>query len=231
MCLSLITGCASAPAVYGQRARFSPAFHGYVMAAHDGSDDPGRDEAVLLLRDPVSGKKLQCRDEVLTWRELHEDLALDELRDDRAGIVAGVTASLLFGPVAAMQPAGALAVVEGLYTTGSLYNLLRSESAPELVAAGIRLHERKRYPQASLCIEHALAKDGSIGVESTALYFLGLAYKEQGKEERAAMALEAFLDRAAVRDVDGYRNAEAALKALGVERKACASKEPVDLHW
>ena len=231
ICLSMITGCASAPAVYGQRARFSPAYQGYVMAAHDGSDDPGREDAVLLLRDPVSGKKLRCREEVVEWRELHEDLALDELRDHRAGIAAGVAASLIFGPVAALQPVGSLAVVEGLYTTGGLYNLLRSESAPELVAAGIRLYDRKRYPQSSLCFEHALAKDGSIGVESTALYFLGLAYKEQGKQDRATMALTEFLEKAAVRDADGYRGAEAALTALGAPREPCASTEPVDLHW
>lgn len=231
VCLFMNAGCASAPAVYGERARFSPAFQGYVMAANDGSDDPGKDDTVLLLRDPVSGDKLRCREHVLEWRELHEDLARDEMHDHRAAIAVGVTSSVIFGPLAALQPLGSVAVLEGAWATHAFYELLRSESAPELVAAGARLYDRKRYPQSSLCIEHALAKDSSVGVGSKALYFLGLSYMEQGKRGRAAKALTAFLDRAAVRDVDGYREAEAALKALGAPREACASTEPVELHW
>lgn len=41
LCLSALVGCASPPAIYGERARFSPAFRGYVMASNNGSDDPG----------------------------------------------------------------------------------------------------------------------------------------------------------------------------------------------
>ena len=60
--LSAIAGCASAPTVYGERARFSPAFQGYVMARNNGSDDPdmhmylrelSRSARVTLLHDPT----------------------------------------------------------------------------------------------------------------------------------------------------------------------------------
>lgn len=231
LCVAATVGCASAPAVYGDRARFSPAFQGYVMASNDGSDDPGKDDTVLLLRDPVTGKKLRCREDVLEWRELHEDIALDRMHDHRAAIAAGVTTSVIFAPIVALQPLGGLTVLEAMYTTGSLYDLLRTESPEELVAAAIHLHGRKRFPQSSLLIEHALAKDSSMGTTSNAYYYLGLSYAEQGKRARAGVALTAFVDRAAVRDVDGYRKAEATLKSLGIRRRPCASTEPVDLLW
>lgn len=231
LCLSATLGCASAPAVYGERARFSPAFRGYVMAANGGSDDPAEDETVLLLRDPVTGNKLRCREDVLEWRELHEDLALDQMHDHRAAIAAGVTASVVFGPIVALQPLGGLGFMEAMSAADSLYGLLRTKSAPELVAAAVRLHERKRFPQSSLFIEHALAKDSSVGVLSKAYYYLGLSYAEQGKDERAEIALAAYVDRAAVRDVDSYREAEAALRSLGAAPRECASTGPVDLHW
>lgn len=231
LCLSALVGCASPSAIYGERARFSPAFRGYVMASHDGSDDPGGDDTVLLLRDPVTGHKLRCREDVLEWRELHEDIALDAMHDHRAAIAAVVTTSVVFGPVAALQPLGGLTVLEALYTTGALYDLLGTKSAPELLAAAIHLHDRGRFPQSSVLIERALAKDSSLGVTSKALYYLGLSYAEQGKRARAGLALEAFVDRAAVRDVDGYRKAESTLRSLGVRRRPCASTEPVDLRW
>lgn len=231
LCLPMTVGCASAPAVYGDRARFSPAFQGYVMASNDGSDDPGRDDTVLLLRDPVTGKKLRCREEVLEWRELHEDIAEDQIHDDRAAIAASITTSVVLGPVAALQPLGSLVVVEAMWTAGLLYDQLRTKSGVELLATGIQLHERERYSQSSLLIEHALAKDSSVGVFHKAFYYLGLSYAEQGKRARAGTALTAYLDRAAVRDVDSYRKAEGVLKSLGVAREPCASTEPVDLRW
>lgn len=231
LCLLATVGCASASSVYGERARFSPAFRGYVMAANDGSDDPAADDTVLLLRDPVTGKKLRCREDVLEWRELHEDLALDEMRDHRAAIAASVTTSVIFGPVIALHPLGGLTVMEAMYSAEGLYNLLRTKSAPELVEAGLRLYARERFPQSSLVLEHALAKDGSIGTRSVAFLYLGLAYAEQGKRSRAGVALTEYLDRAAVRDVDSYRKAEITLQSLGVRRRPCASTEPVDLHW
>ncbi len=230
-CLSAVFGCASTSAVYGERARFSPAFQGYVMASNDGSDDPGKEDKVLLLRDPVTGNKLRCREDVLEWRELYEDTAVDQLHDHRAAIAAGVTAGAIFGPLLAVQPVGGLLLWEGLTATQDLYELFRSDDAAKLLAAGIHLYDRKRYPQASLFIERALAKDGDMGTSQKAYYYLGLAYVEQGKHKRARTALSAFMDRAAVRNVDDYRKAESTLKALGVVRKACGSMEPVELYW
>ena len=151
----LSTGCATASSEFGTRARFSPAFQGYVMAADQGSDDPGAQEKVLVLRDPLTGNKLRCREEVVAWRELHEDLAEDRVRDDKA----------------------ALAVLDKAY------------------------------------------------------FYLGLSYYVVGRRDRARLALSMFVDRALVRDVEAYRTSEGVLRALGVPRAACASTEPVELHF
>lgn len=224
-------GCASPTAVYGERARYSPAFHGYVMAANDGSDDPEKGATVLLLRDPLTGKKLRCREEVEEWRELHEDIALDRMHDRRAAIGAAVTASIVFSPIAAIQPLGSLSTLEALSATENLYDLFRTKSGPELLAMASAMYDRKRFPQASALLEHALAKDPNVGVQDTAYYYLGLSYVEQGRRARAGTALQAFLERSAVRDVDRYRKAESALQSLGIARRPCASTDPVELAW
>lgn len=231
VCVYGAFGCSPVAAIYGDRARYSPAYHGYVMARSDGSDDPGKDDTVLLLRDPLTGNKLACREEVEEWRELHEDLAADLVHDRRAAIAAAVTSSVLFAPIAAAEPLGSLATFEAFMATGSFYDLLRTKSGPELVAAGVALYDRKRFPQSSLALEHALAKDDSVGVQQKTYYYLGLAYVEQGKRARAGAALSAFLDRAAVRDVESYRTAEKTLAEIGAPRRRCHSREPVDLHW
>jgi tetratricopeptide (TPR) repeat protein len=225
------TGCAKAPAVYGTRARFSPAFQGYVMATDNGSDDPGVHDKVLLLRDPLTGNKLRCREDVVEWRELHEDLAVDGVRDHDAAIAAAVTVGTVFAPILVVHPVGSLAMAEALMATSSLYEHLASDNATKLLARGIVLYRRKRYPQAARMIERALAKDGAVGILDKAYLYLGLSYNEEGNRERARLALSLFVERAAVRDVDAYRSAEAALRTLDVEHAPCASMEPVELSW
>lgn len=226
-----LSGCATAPSVFGNQARYSPAFHGYVMAAQNGSDDPSIGDAVLVLRDPVTGNKLRCREDVEQWREVYEDTAEDRVEDDNAATAAGVTAGIFFGAVVAMEPTSSLLVTSTLSLESSLYDLLRSENGPELLAAGVVLYQRKRFPQAARVIERALAKDASVGVLDKGYFYLGQAYFEQGLRERAATALLAFVQRAGVRDVDAYRGALATLKQLDHEEAPCVSLEPVDLHW
>jgi tetratricopeptide (TPR) repeat protein len=229
--LGCATGCATAPGTFGNKARFSPAFHGYVMATNDGSDDPARGETVLLLRDPLTGEKLRCEADVTAWRELHEDLAADLVEDENAAVAALVTTSAVFAPLAALHPAGALVLVEATLTAEMIYDDLSSDDATELFARGIVLHRRKRFARSAELIERALAKEPAIGVTDKALLYLGLDYKELGREERARTSLTLFLQRAAVRDVDAYREAERALDELGWARPTCDSTGPVELHW
>jgi tetratricopeptide (TPR) repeat protein len=228
--LGAASGCATPLAELGDHAYFSPAFRGYVMARHDGSDDPASDEPVLLLRDPLTGSKLRCREEVERWRELHEDLAVDRIRDERAGIAAGTTAGVIFGPLAALQPLGAVSVYQALLVGSAMYQGLSSDDAYELLEQGFALHRRKRHAQAAARFERALAKDPAIGVLSKAYFFLGIAYLEQKKHDDARLALLLFQDRAAVRDVVAFRKAEARLAELGLPTEICA-REPVKIHW
>jgi tetratricopeptide (TPR) repeat protein len=226
-----LAGCATAPETFGSRARFSPAFQGYVMAPENGSDDPDNDDTVLLLRDPLSGKKLRCREDVVAWRELHEDLATDLVHDENTAVAVGVGTGAIFGPLLVVEPVGGLVLAEAMLTAGVLYDDLSSDDATELLGAGIALFGRKRYRQAAILIERALAKDPTIGIVDKAYLYLGLSYAELPNQPRARLALSMYVNRAGVRDVDSYRLAESVLKDLGVVRGPCDSAEPVNLHW
>jgi hypothetical protein len=122
-------------------------------------------------------------------------------------------------------------MAEALLAQASLYDKLRSANAKELLARGIVLFRRQRYPQAVSAIEHALAKDGTVGILDKAFFYLGLAYLEENNPERARLALSMFVDRAMVRDVDAYRTADAALARLAAPRAPCGSTDPIELHW
>ncbi len=224
-------GCDTPAARFGQEARYSPAFGGYVLGTGHGSDDPPPGDATLVMRDPLTGDKLRCRDEVLAWRELYEDLGVDRLRDEQAAATAGTMAAVLFAPLVVAQPLGALGATEALWSGAVLYDDLRSDDARTLLRKGRTLYERTRYDAAATYLEHALAKDPVVGVLDEAYFYLGMAYAKQGKRERARLALELFADRAGVRDVDAYRAAEATLGSLGARATPCASTEPVPLHW
>jgi len=201
------------------------------MAEEGGSDDPDEGDTVLLLRDPLSGEKLQCREDVLQWRELHEDLAVDRVHDVNVAVGVGVATGVVFGPLLAMQPVGGLVLAEAMITSDTLYADLSSADANELLATGISLYKRKRWAPAIVVIERALAKDPMVGVQDKAYLYLGLAYREQRQWDRARLALEMFVDRAGVRDVNAYREAERTLQLLGVASVDCESLEPVELYW
>ncbi len=144
---ALATGCATAPKMFGDRARYSPAFEGYVIAKTDGSDDPAKDARVLLLRDPVTGNKLRCREDVVEWRELYEDVATDRATDSNAAVAAGITGGALLGPLVVVEPIGSLAMVSALSLTDDLYQSLRSASGKELLGKGIALFVGSASPK------------------------------------------------------------------------------------
>lgn len=224
-------GCATAPETFGTSARFSPAFQGYVMAPNDGSDDPPAGETVLLLRDPLTGAKIRCQEDAAAWRELHEDVATDHVQDENAAVATIVTTSAIFGPLVAMQPVGALLLAESMITADMMFGELNSDDATELLAQGIVLQRRKRWAQSATVIERALAKDPAVGLFDKAYFYLGVAYRELERTDRAKLAFEIFVERSAVRDVDAYREAERSLVDLGALFTPCENAEPVALHW
>jgi hypothetical protein len=201
------------------------------MAENDGSDDPSAGQTVLLLRNPITGEKLQCRDEVVEWRELHEDLAEGRVADDYAAVGALIATTALFVPLIALHPIGALTLIEAETTADAIYSDLRSASGPELLEAGITLFKRQRYARAIPILELALGKDESLGIWDEGLLYLGLAYHETGNEARARTALSSFVAKSGVRDVEAYRKAENVLAELGEKGVPCESADPVELHW
>lgn len=228
---SLLCGCSSAPVVYGNEARFSPAYQGYVMAQHDGSDDPGIDEAVIVLRDPLTGDKLRCQEQVLRFRELHEDLAVDQVHDDNVALGVGIATVAVFAPLIAAEPVGAALLAEAMMTGADLNDLLQSDDGWELYAAGVVLFERTRFRQAVTVLELAMAKEGAVALADKAYYYLGVAYLEMGDLDRAKTALSLFVHRSMARDVKAYRDALEHLERLGGQPGTCESSEPVKLHW
>lgn len=231
MVLLCSSGCATPVTQYGDQARFAPAYRGYVLAAHNGSDDPDSGAAVLLLRDPLTGNKLRCQDEVERWRELYEDVAADQVQDENAAVAAGTTTGLVFGPLAALNPVGTAVTIEGMMFGDMMYDMLASDNAVELLAGGVAMFERTRYATATMFIERALAKDPAVGLWGKAYYYLGLSYDEQQQQESARKALRLFVQRAGVRDVDAYRKAEQKLEVIGDAFEACESAEPVKVYW
>lgn len=228
---TLSLGCATAPETFGTSARFSPAFQGYVMSVHDGSDDPPAGEPVLVLRDPLTGDKLRCAEDVERWRELHEDVAQDYVADENAAVTAIAVTAAVFGPLVAVQPLGALVAVEAMVSADLLYTELASADPLELLGAAMALQERGRFAQSIPLVERALARDASLGVLYGAYLLLGRAYRAVGREDDARTAFKLFLTRAAVRDVAAFREAEAALVELGVTFEPCESAAPVELKW
>jgi hypothetical protein len=226
----VVSGCATPHGTYGNVARYSPAFRGYVLAAAHGSDDPAPGDAVLVMRDPLTGDKLRCQEEVVAWRELHEDLAVERLRDERAALTAAGTAGLLFVPLIVAQPLGALGMTEALWSGALIYEDLRSDDAWLLLRKGRALYERTRYSAAASYLEHALAKDAAVGIADEAYFYLGMSYAKLG-DNRARLALALFITRAAVRDVEAFRAAEATLATLGARPESCESTASVALHW
>ena len=225
------TGCATTAEAFGEKARYSPAFRGYVLGPHDGSHDPPAGASVLLLRDPLTGDKIACADQVDGVRELFEDLAADQLHDDEVAIGVGVGMGIALAPLAVVQPLGAAGMFYGGWATQSLYEGLASDDAEELVAQAIALAERRRHAQAEWLFLHALSRDPLVGITDKTLLHLGRAYLAQAKHDEARAALTLFVTRAGVRDVEAYEEAEALLRELSVGPEACSSREPIDLHW
>ena len=224
-------GCATSAEAFGERARYSPAFRGYVLGPYDGSHDPPAGETAILLRDPLTGDKLVCAEQIHAVREIFEDVATERLHDDRVAIGVGVGVGVAMGPIAALQPLGATSLMLAMLGAETLYDGLASDDAEELLERAIALSERERHAQAERLFVHALARDPIIGIVDKAYLHLGKSLLAQGKRDDARLALSLFVVRAGVRDAEAYDEAESLLAELGVELEPCNSRDPVPLHW
>ncbi len=224
----VVAGCATPHGRWGHEARYAPAVRGYVLTADNGSDDPTEGAPTLVLTDPVTGDKLQCQEQVARWIAPHQDHAEALVHDENLEL-AGVLA------MAPLVGAGVYLALPGLALvgTGSLgRDIAGSRDVADVHAEGEAHVRRRRYDEGRLLLERALVRDPGLAQHTTALLYLGIAYAELDREDEATRALEAFVRRAAIRDVKAYRTAERWLKVLGHDVHVdCRSQSPYPLRW
>jgi hypothetical protein len=236
-------GCAPARQ-WGTEARYAPEVRGYFIGH---AIQPSLLHPTKLLRDPATGKKLRCREQLEPYLGPITDEVATRAHDSNASLA---TLLVTMGVLLPVSAAGVTfgGAGEDLLTIGEGFGLLLSSpSAGTLYARGKRAFDEKRPREAERFFERALAKwgrviddpwtprfDGRFGpldVERSS-YFLGLLYEGEGRPRDAARAYRQFVERAAVRDRAAYEEAEKRLAALEPGAVApCRSQEPLTITW
>ncbi len=85
--LAGLSGC-SAAGRYGSEARYAPSYRGYVLAPDNGTQDPARDDPVMLLRDPITERKIRCREDLERWIRHYRTKAQDDIHDENCSIAS-----------------------------------------------------------------------------------------------------------------------------------------------
>lgn len=226
MCACL-AGCApAAREVLGDVARYSPADAAYVM---------GEGPEPVVLRDPLTGEKLRCRDELERAAPALSD-ALDDVVHDRRG---RLVARASLAPITAVGTAGTM-LGRGLLSPAMGVSALVSSPQPRTLyerasaafAAG-RFEESRSLYQ-SLVIGggrgEALCCDLPRAWLDLSLYYLALSDEALHRDEEAAAAFAAFLNTATLRDEARYRDAEQRLARLRAV-PACTSRADFTMAW
>lgn len=222
---------------FGDRARYAPDYRGYVIG------DPDHRNLfvgeVIVLRDPITQRKIRCREDVLARlprateslsRYAEEDNAL---AGSMLGLVPISTAGTTF-----MIAGSGLIGIAGLPARAAA-----SRASTDLVKDAVKAMNRRDYAAAASLLERALARDerahdlldGSSSdfsrTQSPALHYLGLSYAALGRSREAIIALTEFVETSSRRDEKAYALSERWLAALGQPAKPCASQEDVPIRW
>ena len=126
---------------------------------------------------------------------------------------------------------GAYAVGIGTNVALLPAKLASHATADEIYEEALEDFARKRYDDAARKLELAITKDSELGRYTLAFHYLGIAYAQTGKHDRARAALRAFVERALVRDANAYRKSERWLRYLGAPLDSCRSTASVPLSW
>jgi tetratricopeptide (TPR) repeat protein len=229
---------ACAPATrFGDKARYAPEYRGYIV----GDPDHGNPliGEVALLRDPITGRKLRCREEVVARLPRAAESLARYAREDNATAESALGLYPLFGTGVVLVLLG-----NGLALTAELpAQVSASRSSTNLVRDAVKEMDRRDYAAAALLLERALARDerphGAFDTSSTdfsrtrspALHHLGLSYAALGRSRQAIVALDEFVETSSRRDEKAYALSERWLSALGRKPKTCASQEDVPIRW
>ena len=218
------TGC-SAQARYGNEIRYAPSYRSYVLAAPEATDDPDPDDGGIVLRDPITKRKLRCRQDLERWLEPYRQKTLDDVHDEHWTI-----ASIIIMAPATTVAALATDAFELSFGVAMLpYGLARSEDGLSIYERGVEAFAREDWETAARLMDLAMVKDAfGVGLAS---YYAGIAYANMGRTEHARVALTAFVERSLVQEVTAYRNAERWLDYLDSPIPECRSQEPVAVVW
>ena len=138
---------------------------------------------------------------------------------------------LTVGAATAVAAVGGYAVGIGMNMALLPAKIASHPTADEIYEEALEDFERKRYEQAARKLELAIVKDSELGRYTLAFHYLGIAYAQMGKHDRARAALRAFVERSLVRDANAYRKSERWLRYLGASLESCRSTAPVPLSW
>lgn len=238
--LAASSGC-TPTARWGDEARYAPDVRGYVIAR------PGPPRLVgtpaqlgdadvthrILLRDPITGEKLRCREQLDPYLVPITREAATVLHDERAALTITL-------PVAMAMPTTWAGSIFSTYIGSPLMTpslglraLMSSPSADALYGRGKRAFDEKRFADAEGLLERALAKGwDQHGEAQRSAYLLGRLYEQDGRPGEASRALRAFVARSDVRDAEAYDDAERRLTALDpAALPPCRSQAPLAFVW
>jgi hypothetical protein len=221
--LVVATGC-SAPGLYGHEARYAPSYRSYALAEDNGTDDPDRDdESTVVLRDPISERKIRCREELERWMVHYRRKVLDDVHDENWAIASPI----IMLPASLVAGLGVDVAAIGIGVAEIPFNIARSEDEHSIYERGVEAFARDDWAEATRLLELGLVK----GRRGLSTYYLGIAYANMGRTDDAVYALTAFVERSLVQEVTAYRNAERWLGYLDAPVEPCRSTEPVKIHW
>lgn len=220
--LSTVFGCSAADR-YGSEARYAPSYRAYVIAPDNGSDDPAKDDATIVLRDPITDRKIRCREDLERWIDRHRDKAKDDIHDENWGIAS----PLIMLPFTLVAALGLDVAAIGMAYAEMPYQIARSDDPFTIYERGEEAFAADDWEEAIDQLELSLVK-GQYGL---APYYLGIAYANTGEWDEAVEALTAFVERALVQEVTAYRNAERWLRYLDEPMPACKSQKPIKIRW
>jgi tetratricopeptide (TPR) repeat protein len=219
----LTYGCASAESRFGHEARYVPAYRGYVVAHPDANV-----QGTLFLLDPVTQKKIRCREELEPWLRMVSDEEPERIRDENAQV-----RSLLLMLPATTVVAAAIDVAAPFYMLSQLpYRASKSASADSLFERAVLSFRDEDFADARVSLENALYRDPISARANLTLLYLGMTYEKEDKHDMAARTYEAFVTQATAADESAYDNAEHRFERLrGAPLASCRSQEPVRIHW
>jgi hypothetical protein len=232
------TGCASTSADerFGHEARYVPAFRGYAVSRRTtfANADEAHEQAVLL-RDPLRGTKIRCREDAEPTIAAWSDAIAQQVHDFGWGersYLAMLPFSLaaIYGDIFFVKPMDAFARLPLEVERSRPYELLFRDAMIDFRAGNYDAAARNlEIVSVKTDIERGHAR--YFGNVEYLPYYLGLAYEQRGDRDRARIALRRFVDTSWAYDEAAYDVADARARSLGEPEHECRSQEPIELGW